>query len=132
MTRKRDLQRLDAAQVAIRELMDGLNGKPFTWGDSEYHQKEGMLAALGFAVVTITKLTRGGHELLRGVKPVGRAYFGTPIRKYADLYVLDLQTKRTLKWHDLFRRGKALLEGSHQWQRKEYAWKREQKREESQ
>lgn len=121
---KRDMQRLEAAAAAVRELQDGLNGTPFTWGDSEYRQKEGILAALGFAVVTATKLTRGGHELKKGVKPVGKAYFGSPIRKYADLYVLDVQTKRALKWHALFRKGKALLEGSHQWRREEYAWKR--------
>lgn len=123
---KRDIQRLEMAQEAIADLLNGLNGKPFVWGDSEHRAKEGILASLGFALVTITKLTRGGHELKRGVKPVGKAYFGSPIRKYAELYVLGVQTKRTLKWSDLWGRGKALLEGTHQWgQREEYGWKRD-------
>lgn len=122
---KRDMKRLEAAQEAISDLLDGLNGKSFTWGDSEYRSKEGILASLGFALVTKTKLTRGGHELKQGVSPVGKAYFGAPIRKYADLYVLGVQTKRSLRWSGLWQRGKALLEGAHQWSREEYGWKRD-------
>lgn len=121
---KKTIERLELIRQAIHELEQGLIGNPFTWGNSEYRSKEGILARCGFAVVTMTKLKRGGHRLKKNVKPVGKAYFGSPIRKYADLYVLDVQTERELKWYDLFGKGKALLEGDRQFRRDEYAYKK--------
>lgn len=69
-----------------------------------------LLAQIGFVLVSKTKLEKGGHRLKRGVKPVGAAYYGSPLRLYADLYLLGVQTERTLKWHDLYQKGKALCE----------------------
>lgn len=117
---KRDIERLNLGIEAVRELLDGLNGKPFRWGDSERRSKEYILVCLGFAVVSKSKLEEGGHRLKRGVKPVGQAYFGAPLRKWADLYVLDVQTVRSVKWYKLYGKGKALLEGTYQIKREEY------------
>ena len=35
-----------------------------------------------------------GYQLKRGAKPVGTAYFGSPIQKWADLYVLEVQCQK--------------------------------------
>lgn len=68
------------------------------------------LQRLGFPLVSLSKLTKGGHELKRGQKPVGKTYYRAPLKRYADLYLLGIQTRRTLKWYDLYDKGKALAE----------------------
>src|SRR5690348_17207685 len=82
----------------------------FSWGNAERDSKMAYLSRLGFVLVSKSKLERGGHRLKRGVKPVGRGYYGAPLRVWADLYLLGIQTERTLKWHDLYDKGKALCE----------------------
>lgn len=120
---KKSTDRLIYVMEAVNDLVGGLNGKPFAWGDSERRSKEAILASLGFAVVSKTKLERGGHRLKRGVRPVGSAFFGSPLRRHADLYVLYVQTQRSIKFYELLDKGKALLEGAHQFRREEYAFK---------
>ena len=118
----KELTRLEYIRGAVSELLGGLNGTPFRWGDAERSSKEPILSKMGFVLVSKSKLERGGHELKRNAKPVGQAYFGAPLKVWADLYLLDVQTHRVLKWYDLWDKGKALLE--HQWgAREEYGHK---------
>ena len=121
---EKSIERLELIRQTVREVEAGLLGTPFTWGNSEYQSKEFILASLGYVLVTITKLRRGGHRLKQNARPVGKAYFNAPIKKYAPLYVLGEQTERELKWHDLYGKGRALLEAEHQFHREEYAEKR--------
>lgn len=118
---KKTVERLEYVRQTVYEFEQGLIGNPFTWGTSEWRSKEVILAGLGFILVSESKLKRGGHRLKKNATPVGKAYFGAPIRKYANLYVLGLQTEREIKWYDLWEKGKALLE--HQLTRGEYGMK---------
>jgi hypothetical protein len=108
---KRELEQLQYIQKAITELELGLIGaKGFIWGETEGRSKMGWLSRLGFVLVSKSKLEKGGHELKKGAKPVGTTYYGAPIKRYTDLYLLNVQTKRALKWYDLWSKGKALCE----------------------
>ena len=108
---KKELDQLGYIKGAINELMLGLSGeKPFSWGDAERKSKTAWLSRLGFVLVSKSKLERGGHELKRGMKPVGCAYYKAPLSRHADLYLLGIQTTRTYKWHSLWKKGKALCE----------------------
>lgn len=108
---KKTLTRIAQGHQTLKELLDGATGaKPFRWGEYEREQKVWLLSQIGFVLVSKTKLEKGGHRLKKGAKPVGAAYYGSPLRLYADLYLLGVQTERTLKWHDLYQKGKALVE----------------------
>lgn len=120
---KTQQKRINAIREAINDLENGLNGKPFTWGDTERRHKEHILACLGHIVVSESRLKRGGHELKPLAQPIGTAYFGSPIRKTANLYLIGVQTRRSPKYGDLLPKGKALSE--YQISRDEYAFRKE-------
>ncbi len=108
---KKTLERIAYIQEALGELLTGAKGEGmFSWGNAEGDSKMAYLSRLGFVLVSKSKLERGGHRLKRGAKPVGRRYYGAPLKVWSDLYLLGIQTERTLKWHDLYDRGKALVE----------------------
>lgn len=108
---KKILQRIATCQQTLREFFDGATGaKPFVWGEYERESKMHLLSQIGFVLVSKTKLEKGGHRLKKGAKPIGTGYYGSPLRLYANLYLLGVQTERTLKWHDLYKKGKALCE----------------------
>jgi hypothetical protein len=91
-------KRLNKIKHSIDEVVNGLNGKPFNWGDGEriHHQKK--LKKCDITLLTITALKKRGYRLKRGAKPVGSAYFGRPIKNIGQLYVLECQAiKETTK-----------------------------------
>lgn len=74
-------------------VIDGLNGQPFSWGEGERNAYTKILAEVGVTLVSKSAIARAGRELKRGAGPVGAAYFGAPIKRMAELYVLECQTK---------------------------------------
>lgn len=109
---KKTLGRIAYCKGALEELLAGASGaKPFYWGETEGQSKMAWLARAGFVLVSKTKLEKGGHQLKKGAKPVGRVYYGAPLKVKADLYLLGVQTVRhPKKWFDLYDKGKALCE----------------------
>ena len=72
-------------------VLNGLDGQPFSWGDGQRQAWVPILKAAGVTLITKTQIEKHGYRLKRGAKPVGSAYFGAPIKRYADLYVLEVQ-----------------------------------------
>lgn len=75
----------------LQEIIDGLDGKPFEWGDGERTSKGRILKELNITLVTKTWLKKNGYMLNPRAKPVGTAYFGSPISNYGEVYVLECQ-----------------------------------------
>lgn len=86
---KRSLQTWLHVATAI---IDGLNGKPFSWSGGEFSAYRPKAEAMGITLVTKTRIAKMGRRLKRGAAPVGNGYFGAPISRRADLYVLECQT----------------------------------------
>lgn len=110
MITKRTEGHLERVRCALNEMESGLRGYPFTWGSSEAQSKTRILEQLGYSLVTKTKLESGGFQLKKNALPVGKRYYNAPISKYRELFVLELQCERTVKWYELHEKGKALLE----------------------
>lgn len=86
---RRQLERL---QALAQDIINGLNGKGFRWGDGERSAYVPIAERrLGITLVTATGARKRGYRLKAGAKPVGEAYFGAPLQLYADLYVLECQ-----------------------------------------
>ena len=77
--------------LVAQQIADGLRGAPFRWGEGERRHYVAKAAALGVTLVTVSGAKKMGRALRKGAKPVGTAYFGAPIRRHADLYVLECQ-----------------------------------------
>ncbi|CAA7619054.1 hypothetical protein [Magnetospirillum sp. SS-4] len=77
----------------LGEVLAGLEGKPFDWNGAEGEGKVKTLATMCIVLVTASGMRKRDHVLKRGAVPVGRRYYGAPIQRSADLYVLGLQTK---------------------------------------
>lgn len=78
-------------------VLDGLNGNTFSWGDGQRTSWVPILREIGITLITKTQIQKRGLVLKRGAKPVGTAYFGAPIKRYADLYVLEVQCTKPKK-----------------------------------
>lgn len=101
-TQKVIIERMDnriARQVeAAAEIQAGLQGEPFVWNGVEGDMYTRYAAQLGCTLVTLTQIKKRGYRLKRDAKPVGSRYFGAPIQKQADLYVLECQAvKKAVK-----------------------------------
>lgn len=77
----------------LGEVLAGVEGRRFDWGMVEGESKAKRLAALGIELVTANGARKKSHVLKKGVKPIGKRYFGAPIQRSADLYILGVQTK---------------------------------------
>jgi hypothetical protein len=79
---KRQLERL---QALAQDIINGLNGKGFRWGDGERSAWQPLAEhRLGVTLVTATGARKRGYRLKAGAKPVGEAYFGAPLQIYAE------------------------------------------------
>jgi hypothetical protein len=72
-------------------ILQGLDGSPFHWGQGERWAYTPMLKKIGITLVTRTQIDKRGYRLKRSQNPVGTTYFGTPIDKEADVFVLEIQ-----------------------------------------
>ncbi|MBD2451158.1 hypothetical protein H6G76_29315 [Nostoc sp. FACHB-152] len=84
-------KRLERIHELTEIVLNGLNGKPFSWGDGQRTAWVPLLQEIGITLITKTQIQKRGLVLKRGAKPVGKAYFGSPIKRYADLYVMEVQ-----------------------------------------
>lgn len=75
----------------LQEVLDGLEGKPFSWGSTGSQYWVPRLAGMGITLVTKNRIKRLGCRLKRGAQPVGSVYFNSPISNQCDLYVLECQ-----------------------------------------
>lgn len=66
-------------------------GKAFSWGDGQRRTWEPVARELGATLLSKTAIARRGYRIKRGAKPVGAIYYGAPISRYADVYVLECQ-----------------------------------------
>lgn len=87
------VRRLKRRKRVADEIVDGLQGRPFRWGDGTYSGKRRLLEELGVTLATETRLRKIGRTVKRGARPVGSIYFPAPIQRQADVYVLECQTK---------------------------------------
>lgn len=85
--------RLGSWRYVAQAIIDGLDGKPFSWTGGEMEAYRPKAKAMGITLVTKTQAQKLGYELKRGVKPVGNGYFLAPISRSAELYVLECQAK---------------------------------------
>lgn len=84
-------EELKRCEEVAKCIIEGLNGKPFNWGGSEGSANRCTSAKMGARLVTRTMLKKLGYRLKRGAKPVGSCYYGSPINRTADLFVLQCQ-----------------------------------------
>ena len=94
MNLERRLARFEEVAAAVRY---GLQGHPFLWPEWARKLHVPVAAQMGCTLVTATALAKLGHQLKRGARPVGRAYWGAPLKRHADLYVLEVQTTKNKK-----------------------------------
>lgn len=83
--------KLETWQYVAQAIINGLNGKPFSWTGGEFDAYRIKAQAMGCTLVTKSKIERDGYRLRRGAKPVGNGYFKAPISRSADLYILECQ-----------------------------------------
>lgn len=81
--------RLATYLYVINALIDGLQGNPFDWGAGQREAFTKIAAASGVTLVTKTEAARRGYSLKRGATPVGKGYWGAPLKRRADLYILE-------------------------------------------
>ena len=69
---KGQLQRI---RMVAQTIINGLDGKPFRWGDGERSAWQPLAEQrLSVTLVTATGAKKRGYRLKAGVKPVGEAY----------------------------------------------------------
>lgn len=84
---------LNRYQEIAQMIINGLEGRPFRWGDAERQAYTAKALRMGCTLVTRTRADRLGWVVRQGAEPVGVAYFGAPIQRYASLFVLECQCK---------------------------------------
>jgi hypothetical protein len=85
------LRHYDRVAAALAAVLDGLRGKPFSWGDGAATAAKRHLADLHITLVTSSWLDKRGYVLNRGAKPVGTIYFPAPISSSCAVYALECQ-----------------------------------------
>lgn len=85
---------LERRTLLLTAIIEGIRGNPFEWGESErkikIHQLEN---EFGIKLVSANAIKRAGHVLKSRANPIGKVYYGAPIQKYVDVYVLGVHTK---------------------------------------
>jgi len=85
-------KRLETHMRLLQVLADGLDGKPFSWGQGEAKNYVPMAAGHGCTLRTKTAIERMGLALKPRAKPVGYAYYGAPIQERCALYIVEAHT----------------------------------------
>lgn len=85
------LSRIESLRHVATQIYDGLSGHPFQWGDGQRTAWTPIAQQLGLTLVTRSHADRLGYAIKRNAKPVGSAYFRAPLKRTAQLYVLECQ-----------------------------------------
>lgn len=78
---------LERRVKALQEIVDGLRGKPFSWGDGEATAKQNLLVEFGIHLLTATAIKKRKMFMTKRAKPVGYIYFPAPISKSHPVYL---------------------------------------------
>ena len=85
------LRRIESLRHVAMQIANGLEGQPFQWGAGQREAWTPLAKQLGLTLVTRSHADRLGYAIKRGAKPVGSAYFRAPLKRTAQLYVLECQ-----------------------------------------
>lgn len=81
---------LERRQKWLNLVLNALRGgERVLWGMGEREGAEKMLKELGVTVITRSRAERMGYKLRASAKPIGTGYFGSPIKRDANLYILE-------------------------------------------
>ncbi len=87
-------EKLKVRRELLAQIDDALRQRvTLAWGDGNRRTWTPVLRGLGVALVSKTKAEQLGHRIRRGAVPVVNAYFGAPLQRHADLYLLGAQTR---------------------------------------
>lgn len=90
-TRAKVKARAERYRAVAAEIERGLSGgKSFHWKGSENHLIQ-IAADMGLTIITQSRAEKAGFVLKRNQRPVGTIYFGAPISRIANVYVLECQ-----------------------------------------
>jgi hypothetical protein len=84
------IKKIRNCRRALDDLDAGLNGKPFVWDVIEAKFKQFNLQQMGFQVCTASEIEAKGLKLKADVSPVGSRYYGPPMNREAELYLLEI------------------------------------------
>ena len=96
-TADRLIGKLRLRKAAIEDVIAGLDGQRFSWGNTQWNNYKATLQAAGVTLLTRSRLKKKGLRLKRGAQPVGQIYFPAPIARYAEVYVAECQAVPTQK-----------------------------------
>lgn len=68
-------------------------GTPLEWGDARRRQWTRLLERVGVFLVSRTAAGKKGHVVKRCARPVVEAYFGAPLQRHTELFLLGMQTR---------------------------------------
>lgn len=78
---------LERRANVLQEVVNGLRGLPFSWGDGEATAKRNLLAELGLYLLTETAIKKQKMFMSKRTKPIGFIYFPAPISKHYPVYL---------------------------------------------
>lgn len=83
---------LDTYRECANLIIAGLtHGPAFAIGETKRQSLTTHAAHMHLTIVTLTGAKRFGYRPKANIKPIGTGYFGAPLQRDADLYVLECQ-----------------------------------------
>lgn len=75
-------------EYVAKSIMDGLNGKTFSWGVGEWQAYKHKAYQMGFTLTSKTAAAEIGYTLKKNAKPIGIAAMGRS-RYVGQVYILQ-------------------------------------------
>lgn len=95
--RSQVIGRLTRFSVVANEIIDGLEGRPFTWRGVDAQHGLPVARAMGITLVSKTRAEKLGYVLKHNQSPVGHRYYLRPISGFHPVYVLECQFNRKVR-----------------------------------
>ncbi len=86
------LRRLHELLGLVVSILDG-KSLAFVWGDGKRRAWFPLLRAAGVELVTERMAAKAGDVIKYGANPVGQVYFGAPLKRTCDVWILHVQTR---------------------------------------
>lgn len=83
------MDKIQRLEEVIDAVLWGLEGQLFAWGQGQRLAWVPLLKKHGITLVTKTQIEK--QKLQVPKNPIGYGYFGAPIKRHAELYVLEIQ-----------------------------------------
>lgn len=87
------IERLERIIVVARMLIAGLKGTPFAWRGVDVQHYRPLARLFGLTLVSKSRVAALNWKLKKNVQPVGEMYYGAPISRWADVYILEAQAE---------------------------------------